>query len=67
MSAIVVGQLWADRDSREVAKGDRQRLRVVSISGGSNARVEFRDEITGRISFVALRRINRFNQVEETN
>ena len=65
MSEMTIGSLWADRDSREVAKGDRQRLRVVEVGNGPGARVKFRDEATGRISWVALRRLNRFRLIEE--
>jgi hypothetical protein len=40
------GQLWADRDSREVKAGKRQRLRVVGIHNETK-QVHLNNEDTG--------------------
>jgi hypothetical protein len=59
------GQLWADRDSREVKAGKRQRLRVVGIHNETK-QVHLNNEDTGVDSWVKRDRlVNRFRLVQE--
>ena len=61
---VTAGQLWADKDKREVAAGKRQRLRVIGKTGGIF--IQLRNEETGTISEVrADRNMKGFVLVEE--
>jgi hypothetical protein len=64
MSGFMVrhGQLWADRDSREVKAGKRQRLRVIGIDNfgpREEWRVHLNNEDTGVDSWVKRSRIQK--------
>jgi hypothetical protein len=58
------GQLWADRDAREVRRGTRQRLRVVGIDHAAG--IHLNNEDSGVDSWVRRDRlIRRFRLVQE--
>lgn len=63
------GQLWADRDSREVKAGKRQRLRVVGLDNFGPREtwaVHLNNEDTGIDTWVRRDRIfKRFRLVED--
>lgn len=65
MTEVRIGQLWADRDSREVKAGKRQHLRVVGIHNETK-QVHLNNEDTGVDSWVKRSRMGKaFRLVQE--
>jgi hypothetical protein len=62
VTQVRIGQLWADRDAREVRAGNRQRLRVVGLDQfgpRESWAVHLNNEDTGVDSWVKRSRIEK--------